>query len=387
MNTANNTCKSSEPAMPVSTLSVESPRTERLPWVDAAKVVGIWLVACGHFGHLSREIAYFIYAFHMPLFFFLAGYLEKKRGIMSVFRDSVQKLLVPYLLLNLICYVVILSLLLTGLKNQLGYFLGIPNEFSWQECVTKPLTEVLTGIRDISPFSALISIPTWFLIILFFVKITYHLINKWISKCAVIFSIFIFPILLVLAKTANWANYLYPLGCAFLVFPFFALGVLSKEGKWFLCSAVSLKRRLIFSVLGIIGFCLLGFLFRLNLSPPFQIDAFRRPNMHSCDYGENIIFFYLFGFLGIASVLMLCQIYTAKFKIVEIISGGTILIFAFESQICMPILLKISEKIIGLDVYNLFVCAGLAIVALLLFVIPIRLASKYFPILLGGRRG
>jgi fucose 4-O-acetylase-like acetyltransferase len=387
MDTTNNTYKSSETATPVSASPVESPRTERLPWVDAAKVVGIWLVVLGHIHFLSLEIVCFIYTFHMPLFFFLSGYLEKRGGIIETFRDSTRKLLVPYFLLNLICYLVLLSLLLTGLKNQLGYFWWLPDRFSWQECFVEPLTGILTAMRDRLSISSLISAQTWFLIVLFFVKITYSIINKRIVVGGIL-SIFIFPILVVLAKTTNWANYLYPLDSVFLAFPFFVLGSLAKERKWFPDSAASLKRRLILGVLGIIGLCLLGFLFRFNLPHSASNgNNFIRSDVFLCEYGRNIILYYLFGFLGIVSVLMFCQIYMAKFKIVKIISGGTILIFALEARLCKPIILKIFEKIIGLDVFNSIVCAGLVTTTILLFVIPIRLASKYFPILLGGRRG
>jgi fucose 4-O-acetylase-like acetyltransferase len=378
MNTTNNTCKSSETAMPVSTLPIESPRTERLPWMDAAKTVGIWLVVLGHIHFLSREILCFIYAFHMPLFFFLSGYLEKKRGIITTFRDATRKLLVPYLLLNLIHYMLLLLLLLTGLKEQLGYFWWMPDKFSWQECIVEPLTGILTGMRDRLSGSLLIATPTWFLIVLFFIKIIYSITNKRVAGGG-IFSIFIILLFLLLAKMMGWANYLYPLDCAFLVFPFFALGSLAKEGKWFPDRVASLKQRLILSVLGIIGLCLLWFLFRFNFPPCSSVLL--------CEYGRNIILYYLFGFLGIVSVLMLCQIYTAKSKIIEIISGGTILIFAFELRLCKPILLKITERIIGLDVFNPIVCAGLVTTTILLFVIPIHLVTKYFPILLGGRRG
>jgi hypothetical protein len=374
--------------MPVSALPIESLRTERLPWVDAAKVVGIWLVVLGHSWHLSREIGCFIFTFHMPLFFFLAGYLEKKRGVISTFHDSAKKLLVPYFLLNLICYVVLLFFLLTGLKNRVGYFWWMPDRFSWQECVDKPLTEILHGFGDGVAYSYLLSLPTWFLVELFFLKVMYSIINERI-RGRIIFCVFIFPVIFLLVEMVGWVHNEYPFNSVFLAFPFFALGSLAKDRRWFPARTTSLKHRLLSGILGIIGLCLLGFLFRLNLTPPppSHVNTFRQPNIHLCDYGGNIILFYLFGFLGIASVLMLCQIYTGKFKIIEIISGGTILIFAFEATLYTPVLLKIAEKNIGLDASNLLVCAGLATATILLFIIPIRLVSKYFPILLGGRRG
>ena len=42
--------------------------------VDIAKGIGILLVV---YGHLHNPINTFIYAFHMPLFFFLSGFFIK----------------------------------------------------------------------------------------------------------------------------------------------------------------------------------------------------------------------------------------------------------------------------------------------------------------------
>lgn len=42
--------------------------------VDIAKGIGILLVV---YGHLKNPFNPFIYAFHMPLFFFLSGFLLK----------------------------------------------------------------------------------------------------------------------------------------------------------------------------------------------------------------------------------------------------------------------------------------------------------------------
>lgn len=57
---------------------------KRLNWVDWAKTFGIFLVVFGHSFNPSSsewswelELLNLIYSFHMPLFFFLSGYLFK----------------------------------------------------------------------------------------------------------------------------------------------------------------------------------------------------------------------------------------------------------------------------------------------------------------------
>uniref|UniRef100_UPI001C2F5592 acyltransferase family protein n=1 Tax=Micrococcus sp. GbtcB5 TaxID=2824750 RepID=UPI001C2F5592 len=49
--------------------------TNRVEWIDTAKGMGIFLVILGHTGSLGGRITNYIYSYHMPLFFFLSGYL------------------------------------------------------------------------------------------------------------------------------------------------------------------------------------------------------------------------------------------------------------------------------------------------------------------------
>ncbi len=90
----------------------------RLDWVDYAKGIGIILVVYGHllssgyhaglaisphFFHFSDS---FVYSFHMPLFFFLAGLFAEKscerRGGKSFFLEKMKTLAYPYLLWSLL---------------------------------------------------------------------------------------------------------------------------------------------------------------------------------------------------------------------------------------------------------------------------------------------
>ncbi len=46
---------------------------KRIEWVDIARGIGIILVILGHIG--IGKVGKFIYSFHIPLFFFLSGFL------------------------------------------------------------------------------------------------------------------------------------------------------------------------------------------------------------------------------------------------------------------------------------------------------------------------
>ncbi len=69
----------------------------QLAWIDVSKGIGILLVVLGHTqtGTLAQRFAYL---FHMPLFFFLSGYLHKTQiSHWQYFKKKAIHLLLPYL--------------------------------------------------------------------------------------------------------------------------------------------------------------------------------------------------------------------------------------------------------------------------------------------------
>lgn len=67
----------------------------RLIWVDAAKGVGILLVVAGHVW-TRGPVREAIYAFHMPLFFLLSGYMVQARPMAGLAVRQARSLLVPF---------------------------------------------------------------------------------------------------------------------------------------------------------------------------------------------------------------------------------------------------------------------------------------------------
>lgn len=79
---------------------------ERIQFVDLAKFVGIFLMVLCHSG-MQNLLTVIIYAFHMPLFFFLSGYLFDRNknhdGLTIRFiKKRVYAILVPYTFFSLI---------------------------------------------------------------------------------------------------------------------------------------------------------------------------------------------------------------------------------------------------------------------------------------------
>lgn len=76
---------------------------ERIQWVDACKAYAIFLVVLGHYYHGSFINSY-IYSFHMPLFFFLAGLVStiQVKTFKDFVRGRIRTLIIPYFTFGLI---------------------------------------------------------------------------------------------------------------------------------------------------------------------------------------------------------------------------------------------------------------------------------------------
>jgi fucose 4-O-acetylase-like acetyltransferase len=93
----------------------------RIAWVDALKGIGIFFVVSGHFYTSESSALVVLYSFHMPLFFFLSGYLYSN-GRYAGYGDFLKKKwstrLVPYLFFFTVSYLalVIRESVATGMK-------------------------------------------------------------------------------------------------------------------------------------------------------------------------------------------------------------------------------------------------------------------------------
>ena len=69
---------------------------ERIRWIDYAKGIAAGLVLVGHFVPL-RSLQIFIYSFHMPLFFFLAGvtFRNQQPNFRTFTKKKFMQIMVP----------------------------------------------------------------------------------------------------------------------------------------------------------------------------------------------------------------------------------------------------------------------------------------------------
>lgn len=148
-------------------------------WVNSLKVFGIIAVVLGH---ISSPVGGFIYSWHMPLFFMIAGFFIKTEANLKdlVIKDW-KRLMIPYFIFT------ILALAITILKRW-----GLHRE---------PLSylDELNAILFWMDYKHLINtyaFVLWFLPALFFAKTFYYMINKNVSNLLMQLFLFLFLFLI-----------------------------------------------------------------------------------------------------------------------------------------------------------------------------------------------
>jgi fucose 4-O-acetylase-like acetyltransferase len=137
--------------------SEPKPTGARLDWVDTAKGIGILLVVIAH-AWTRGAVRDFIYAFHMPLFFLLSGYMSKPRATADFLPKQLRAMAVPYAAF-LIC-LVLFDLGFEALRGNHPVFQ------SWQD----GLWRMLVGGSELrGPFTIF-----WFVPALFFARIIWN---------------------------------------------------------------------------------------------------------------------------------------------------------------------------------------------------------------------
>ena len=136
--------------------------------ISIAKGLGIILMIIGHSG-CPEWMFYFIYLFHMPLFFFLSGYCFKEKYL-----DD-KKTFIKHRLKGLYVPIVKYNLIFIALHNLLYQLKIYEHTYSWNEILDKSLHVFLLGFTEINLGQY------WFLRYLLLSALAFLLL-KWLTK-------------------------------------------------------------------------------------------------------------------------------------------------------------------------------------------------------------
>jgi fucose 4-O-acetylase-like acetyltransferase len=274
---------------------------ERINWMDIAKGLGIVLVIIGHTGSSSSSLTTYIFSFHMPLFFFISGYLFSvgKYDFKSYFYKKLKTLLIPYFVFAFLTYI---------FWAAVGRKFGADSELDIQ--LLKPLLGIFYSNGNDNWL--IFNTPLWFLTCLFLVEIGFYMITRYVHKQRYILLV------LIMISIAGYLDSLYlpfrfPWGfdVALSALAFYGYGHLIKQNMQILRI---FKGGIVRALLSI-AFLIVGY---------FVSEANGKVDMNLNQYG-NYIFFYMAALSGIAAVILISQ-FINKMGVIRFIGQNTLVI-------------------------------------------------------------
>ena len=137
---------------------------KRIDWIDTLRGIAMFFVVWGHCQKNNTFIRKYIYSFHIPLFFFISGLTfgeSDKIPFKEYFKKKFKGLVVPYITVNVICYILWIVLFKLGIISKFAYlenFLGM--FYSNNKILTIPCG------------------PAWFLLSLFVIDMMFYFFKK-----------------------------------------------------------------------------------------------------------------------------------------------------------------------------------------------------------------
>ncbi len=135
----------------------------RIKWIDILKGIGIISVVLGHSG-LSDMLHDVLYWFHMPLFFFVSGYLYNKNKF--DYLKKIKSFMIPYFSF----YILITLIRITA------------GSLTFQSVIDEHFWLYLKGGEYIKGYYGVF----WFVTVLLATTIIYHLLQKYIKYSLII---------------------------------------------------------------------------------------------------------------------------------------------------------------------------------------------------------
>lgn len=159
---------------------------ERIQYIDSVKGFAIILMIFGHMRF--HNLNWFIYSFHMPLFFILSGFFFNPRKSIS---KRIKKLMIPYLITSLVILgmEVIFQFLKKISHNEVFSLIEIINNMAAAVCVcAKPVGIGNYLIPDVGPIWFLMALAIGYGILwaLNVLESKYNIDNMTIISCMIL---------------------------------------------------------------------------------------------------------------------------------------------------------------------------------------------------------
>ncbi len=262
----------------------------RYDYIDIAKALGMLTIMWGHIA-IGKSVT-FVYAFHIPLFFFLSGMVfvkDKYRDFGSFVKRRVKTLIVPYIIYSIITW---------AIWAVFSYATHAKVESYWM-----PLLQ--TFIAQGSEGYLVHNVPLWFVSCLFLIELVYF----WTAKLPDVWNVVVCVSLAVIGyllvndcKFFDFTTLPWSLDVAMMALIFYCSGnMFVKHVGHANFTGFVRKNKVLSSISVIVLFIMVYWVGLLN----------GKVSMGHAHLGNPLIFYpvsYLgiFAFLGLSGLLALC---------------------------------------------------------------------------------
>jgi len=252
---------------------------KRLGYIDLIKGFGILIVVLGH-AMIPRSP--WIYSFHVPLFFFISGFMYKDIPLVLNITAKLKKIYFPFVIFNVITWLFF-------------YLISLMKHIAVDNSYYANLYRTVIGFDISVPQNG----PLWFLLCLFSVSVIYIFISLLKSEYlrfafVVAFSAFGYFI------SQKYSDLPFKIETAMMMIPYFYLGNLSKKYNF----ADKLNKRSLVFIFN--GTLILGWVHFILNTYNLQISGIERISVLENRYG-NIFLFYSASLCAILYISTLAE--------------------------------------------------------------------------------
>lgn len=326
---------------------------QRKIWIDWAKTLSIFAIVWGHC--FPEGLCGFIYAFNVPVFFIISGYLcHREASFGKCFDKTLHNLIIPYFILAAI-----------KVAGPVIKHIG-DGEWIWS------VAAVIGGFHSLNDAPGCSNL--WFVYSLVIVKLLFQ-VSSGRRDLALAMACLAGAVVYndILHLEWRWA-----VSNCLLAYPFFIIGN-SLRDKDIVQRLVISARQYRYGA---------TFAAVLLIAVTYIVGTQNgQAKLYMGQYANNIVLFAIGALTGSMAVFVLSALLDGvRLKITRVISSGTIVILVFHRELLHPLLKEIGKMdTSSLLTVNTLVFASAVIVVLAFYPI-ILLVKRFFPIVLGRRK-
>ena len=337
-------------------------KRQRLEWLDVLRCIAMYLVVIGHAtkGGKPDSYRYYIYSFHMPLFFLISGaayYLQtksRKFDFVGIVKNKAKALVWPYFTLNFFAFWIwILNFRILSYKDV---------------SIAKTIYAIFYSHQH---HVSAVSNATWFLLTLFLTTIAFYILQMWSKNDEHILTLIVLVIgaygyMMSLREKKFYSP--WHLETVPIALVLFLMGYLFiKHLDFFMELLGGIRRQVMVCVLCFAGaFCCA----RYNVKISMAVNT----------YGSFMLF--MGAVVGFSMVCLLISMWIPKFRIMKFIGRNTIVFLAFHAPVFR--FMGVYSETTKLLLQEYPVLVGTAVFILM---IPVAwIFDRYLPFLLGRKK-